>query len=115
MSSTEQASLGEMLREAVEAKADRERQRALKLEAALYSKPTGDVSEVPRDPPTRTCKNCGSDVEAGLARVMGNNNGNIPACSDCTVNPHGMSYESDVAAARNAVAGIAILLEEGER
>lgn len=36
------------------------------------------------DPDTNTCLSCDGDVPAQVARVLGDNNGNLPACPNCT-------------------------------
>jgi hypothetical protein len=45
------------------------------------------------------CRNCGRKVDATLARVLGDNDGHLPACRECTEAPSGNSYVNDSMAA----------------
>lgn len=45
------------------------------------------------------CRNCGRKVDATLARVLGDNDGHLPACRECAEAPSGNTYVSDSGAA----------------
>lgn len=97
MSSTEQVSLGEMIQQALEQKEKEEYQRALNGQGALYSKPTGRVEYRP-DAPSNVCLSCGKRIDLDVARVLGNNDGNLEGCSDCRVTNNDRPYDCDTLA-----------------
>jgi len=45
------------------------------------------------------CRNCGRKIDATLARVLGDNDGHLPACRECAEAPSGNTYVSDSGAA----------------
>lgn len=114
MSSTRQASLGEMLRESIEEESTPDTCPEYG-ETALYSKPTGRETDASKQITHRVCLNCSRNIEAEVARVMGDNHGCVEGCVQCTENAHGLPYESDVVAAQAAKLGAAVFLEEDER
>ena len=61
----------------------REYERTLDGRGAVYSG-SGLAPDIATDEPTRVCLDCGHDVPNGIARVLGDNDGNVPRCPDCT-------------------------------
>lgn len=111
MSSTEQVSLGEMIQQALEQQEKEEYQRALNGQGALYSKPRGGVEYRP-DAPSNECLNCGKSIAPDVARVLGDNDGNLEGCSDCRVTTNERPYECDTLAAKGIRAGAGMWKED---
>lgn len=52
----------------------------------------------------RCCTFCGSEISHRVSRVIGDNQGNVPCCSNCFVLPNGEEFTSDAHAVRNFIA-----------
>lgn len=71
-----------------------------------------------QDTPQRSCLNCGRALDDGLprgvadrvARVVGDNDGNVDGCLHCARTPYGRIYGSNVVAAMSARRGDATTL-----
>lgn len=77
--STEQPTLTEIVAEAETHKPEQTDTRR-EFEGARY---TGGTGQLTRDRQRNCCGRCGTDIRAELGRVVGDNRGVIPACSDC--------------------------------
>lgn len=101
--STEPATLSDFATQRTAADRRRERKQVILQEGRVYG--TSQTQEHERTP-TRVCLCCGSELAPNLARVIGDNNGNVAACSNCWVSTDGHEYDETSRAARQYRAGI---------
>jgi len=57
-------------------------ERALAGEGAQYGTTTSDATETPQRGAEGVCRNCGADIPARIGRVVGDNDGCVPACGE---------------------------------
>jgi len=93
----EQATLG--------AAADRAMERArlsATAEGARYGR-TADASHdgIDADPDRDQCARCESDIDATTARVLGDDNGIVPACEQCIASTNGSRFATAAKAVRH--------------
>lgn len=50
---------------------------------AVYTADATPAPTAPQQAPQNACHNCGHDVPSHVARVVGDNNGCVPACDHC--------------------------------
>jgi hypothetical protein len=99
--STDQAALHET-KPFKEARSRRRRQIIL-AEGGVYGRNKQATTEP--ELPTNTCLTCRRDVPSPVARVVGDNDGNVEVCHDCWIGNGNESYSNISRAVRRYRAG----------
>jgi hypothetical protein len=89
------------------------RREIILAEGGIYGRDV--TTEHEPDTPTGVCLHCGRNLPAGLARVIGDNQGNTECCANCRIGPGNEPYDRDVTAIRRFRAGVGKWDDEGER
>lgn len=103
-SETEQATFAQLLVDAIGSSEDVDEESDVFV-GARYSMPTDRIPETDRETRQNSCLKCNKDIAPDVARVLGDNDGNVEGCSDCRITTNERPYNADSLAVKGLRSG----------